>query len=93
MKIQLTEKQKMLLQHLQCTDNRVVITAQLDRSDYKELNKVLEGLGGKWNRKEKAHIFPENAAAIIQDAFTGETKPDLLKTEEVTKSRKSFRRY
>lgn len=90
MKIQLTDKQKLLLQHLQCTDNRVVITAQLDRSDYKELNKVLEGLGGKWNRKEKAHIFPENAAAIIQDAFTGEIKTDVFKSEEVKKIRNFF---
>lgn len=43
---------------------------KLDRAEYQAVNKVLEMLGGKWNRKAKGHIFdydPEEAieAAII----------------------------
>lgn len=30
---------------------------QLDRKLYTDVNKVLAALGGKWNRKEKGHIF------------------------------------
>jgi hypothetical protein len=37
--------------------NQVTIHGQLDRSLYKKVNDVLEALGGKWNRKAKAHVF------------------------------------
>ena len=30
---------------------------QLDRADYMAVNKVLELLGGKWNRKVRGHVF------------------------------------
>ena len=35
-------------------------SVQLDRKTYTEVNKVLENMGGKWNRKTKAHVFAEN---------------------------------
>ena len=35
---------------------------QLDRKLYVETNKVLEGLGLKWNKKEKAHISSEDVS-------------------------------
>ena len=38
-------------------NDRCAIVQQLDRGDYTAVNKVLEGLGGKWNRKAKAHVF------------------------------------
>ncbi len=34
------------------------ITQQLDRKLYTAVNKVLEALGLKWSRKEKAHVAP-----------------------------------
>lgn len=36
---------------------------QLDRAMYVEVNKILELLGGKWNRRVKGHIFPTEAEA------------------------------
>jgi len=33
---------------------------QLDRKLYMEVNKLLEALGGKWNRKAKAHLFNDD---------------------------------
>ena len=46
---------------------------QLQRSLYTQVNKVLTAIGGKWNRKAKAHLFDkdpsESIEAIIQ---TGE---------------------
>jgi len=42
---------------------------QLDRKTYLKLNKVLEALGGKWNRKAKAHIFPSKPSKIINAAL------------------------
>ena len=41
---------------------------QLDRKLYLNVNKVLELLGGKWNRKEKGHVFDENIEDKLNDA-------------------------
>lgn len=47
--------------------------AQLDRKLYVAANKVLEAIGGKWNRQSKAHIFADSPAEIIDDILmTGE---------------------
>jgi len=35
----------------------VLPAGQLDRDLYVEVNKAMEAIGGKWNRKAKAHVF------------------------------------
>lgn len=60
--------------------NAVRLTGQLDRKLYERTNKVLEALGGLWNRKAKAHLFEVDPAAAIENALlTGEvtTAQDL----------------
>jgi len=53
-----------------CYDGGVLrIAEQLDRALYLKVNKVLELLGGKWNRKTKAHVFTENARRLLADAL------------------------
>jgi phospholipid N-methyltransferase len=42
---------------------------QLDRKLYESTNKVLDALGGKWNRSAKAHVFPEACADLIDSAI------------------------
>ncbi len=42
---------------------------QLDRKTYVEVNKVLEALGGKWNRKAKGHIFDNDPAVDLEAAI------------------------
>jgi len=38
--------------------NAVILTCgQLDRKQYQAVNEILENIGGKWNRKAKAHLF------------------------------------
>lgn len=54
---------------------------QLDRADYVATNKVLELLGGKWNRKAKGHIFDY----CPQDALD-----NVILTGEVTDKKKEF---
>lgn len=39
---------------------------QLSRPDYVKINKVLETLGGKWNRKAKAHLFDADARDAVE---------------------------
>ena len=56
------------------------ISEQLDRGQYIAVNKVLEACGGKWNRKAKAHIFPCDAATVLDAVIiAGEvtTAPDI----------------
>lgn len=53
--------------------NELRLTDQLDRKLYERTNKVLEALGGKWNRKAKAHVFPADAGDLLGDVLaTGE---------------------
>jgi predicted RNA methylase len=60
----------------QCTvqGNELVITCgQLGRKTYEALNKVLVALGGKWNRKAGAHVFPDDPSVRVEEALlTGE---------------------
>jgi len=46
-----------VLSTLEVDGNNVRITEQLDRALYTRVNKVLEAIGGKWNRKARAHLF------------------------------------
>jgi len=54
---------------------------QLDRKLYVDVNKVLEAIGGKWNRKEKAHLFETPPADILEE---------ILLTGEYTNQRKEY---
>lgn len=51
----------------------VKITGQLDRPLYVAVNKALEGVGGKWNRKVGGHTFTDDPGdALDQLITTGE---------------------
>lgn len=61
----INEETRELLRRVEIVDpNRVKITQQLDRKQYKQLNDVLEALGGKWNRAAKAHVFDQPASEL-----------------------------
>jgi len=64
----------------QTSGNKLVLIGQLERSLYVKTNKVLEAAGGKWSRKDKAHVFVDDAyEAIEQIMLTGEiTTPQEL---------------
>ena len=48
---------------------------QLDRTTYAAVNKCLENIGGKWNRKAKGHIFDYDPAEAFDNLIlTGETE-------------------
>ena len=53
----------------------LVLVGQLDRKMYERTNKVLEAAGGKWSRRDKAHIFDDDAAdRIDQIILSGEVE-------------------
>ena len=54
---------------------------QLDRKTYTDVNKVLENLGGKWNRKLKGHLFDSSPEAALDE---------VILSGEYTNSKKEF---
>ena len=54
---------------------------QLNRNDYEKVNKCIENIGGKWNRKAKGHIF---------DSDPSEAFDDMLLSGETTNMKKLF---
>lgn len=55
---------------------------QLDRQTYLAVNKALECMGGKWNRKEKGHVFAHGDPAEMLET--------LILTGEVVDQKKNF---
>lgn len=49
---------------------------RLDRSLYIAVNKAIEALGGKWNKRAGAHIFAEFPADAISDAISSGSVED-----------------
>lgn len=58
-----------VLSRAECEGNALRLIGQLERALYVRVNEVLDSLGGKWNRKAKAHLFDENAADTIESAL------------------------
>ena len=54
--------------------NKLFLPAgQLNRKLYLDVNKALEAIKGKWDRKAEAHIFPDSPAEAIENILlTGE---------------------
>lgn len=55
-----------VLSGAQTTGNRLVLVGQLDRKMYERTNKVLEAIGGKWDKKAKAHVFDIDAVDALE---------------------------
>lgn len=53
-----------------------ITTGDLDRKLYTEVNEVLAALGGKWNRKAKAHVFENDPQAAIEQVTIDGTFTD-----------------
>ena len=62
-------------------ENTLYLPANLDRKVYTDVNKVLEALGGKWNRKAGGHVFDHSPADEIDD---------IILTGEYTDKKKEF---
>jgi predicted RNA methylase len=41
----------------------------VDRKLYEQVNKILEMLGGKWNRKSQGHLFKEDPNPLIENVL------------------------
>ncbi|MCX4094490.1 class I SAM-dependent methyltransferase [Nocardia sp. alder85J] len=55
--------------------NKLFLPTQLTQSVYKKVNRVIEAMGGKWSRREQAHLFPGDPAEIIAAAVASGRTP------------------
>lgn len=55
---------------------------QLSRPAYVAVNKALESMGGKWNRKQAAHVFPTEPTAAITAFISGAAMAKPPRTSE-----------
>jgi len=58
--IQIDQYVLKVLSTVEINGTDVKITEQLDRKLYLSVNEVLDRIGGKWNKKAKAHVFNED---------------------------------
>ena len=78
-----------VLMGVETDGNRLRITQKLDRTMYQKVNKTLSGLGGKWNSREKAHVFEKDVSEIIsQIVETGEYKDMKADCEKAVEEQK-----
>ena len=64
-----------ILSALEVDFDRVRIRQQLDRKSYLAVDKVLQAMGGKWDRRAKAHVFAGDARERIDQAIvTGDVE-------------------
>lgn len=60
---------KSALDGAECVGKTLRIHQQLDRDLFQRVNKVLESLGGKWDRKAKAHLFDGDCADMVEEVL------------------------
>ena len=65
------------------TGKVLTLPAGLDRKLYVSTNKVLEALGGKWNKKQNGHVFDDDASKVLKIALGKEGVVDKKKTYQV----------
>jgi len=67
-----------VLDEARVIDNKIYLrSGQLDRKTYLAVDKVLKAMGGKWNRKDGAHLFeaiPDLESVILTGEITDKAK-------------------
>ncbi|MEV6334643.1 hypothetical protein AB0M12_07985 [Nocardia vinacea] len=48
--------------------NNLFLPKQLSTADYRRVDRVIEAMGGKWNRRAQAHVFPGDPTEAIEAA-------------------------
>lgn len=76
---QITPEVLEILHGIDCDGRAARITQKLDRAVYTRVAKVLEIMGGRWDRKAGATLFDGSARDAIDDAITTGSVVDLQK--------------
>ena len=64
-----------ILERCRVEGNTIFLPEQLDRNVYVQVNKCLENIGGKWERKVKGHVYDHDPTDAFENLLlTGETE-------------------
>lgn len=85
--MKLTQDQIQILRNWKIEENRFLLLGQLDRKQYTDINKVLETIGLKWNRWQKAHI-----SELSQEELT-QALDDICETWEVETLQETIKKF
>jgi phospholipid N-methyltransferase len=55
---------------------------QLDRKTYVKVNEILESIGGKWNKKQKAHVFDSDVSDLMENVISNEETTTLKELQK-----------
>ena len=69
-----------VLSTVEIEGNNVRITAQLDRKLYIAVDKVLDRIGGTWNKKAKAHVFDVDPTERMEGVINSGVLDPKVKT-------------
>ncbi|MGY5311628.1 hypothetical protein ACXGR8_34610 [Nocardia gipuzkoensis] len=59
--------------------NNLYLPKRLSQADYRKVDRVIETMGGKWNRRAQAHVFPSDPTEIIEAAVARGTTPNTTR--------------
>jgi len=68
-----------ILEKCKIKDRTIFLPEQLDRKVYQTVNKCLENIGGKWNRRAKGHVFDCDPAGPFNDMLLSGETTDMKK--------------
>ena len=92
--MKLTADVQAILEKSSVTGNRLDLPAgQLDRKLYLKVAAALEALGAKWSKKERAHLFQEDAELVVADAVATGAVVDLRKEFQFFETPEAVARY
>ena len=74
--VEVPEFAREILRESRIEGNRLVLPQQLDRATYREIDKVITAMGGHWDRRQRAHVFPEDPAQVIAAAVASGSTPN-----------------
>jgi len=58
-----------ILARAEVSGNALYLPTGLDRATYLAVNKVIEAMGGGWNKQQRAHLFSRTAATVLTEAL------------------------
>ena len=64
------------LREARCDGNEVRLAKDYDKDFYRQLDAVLKAIGGRWVGRQKVHVFPSEAAVLVNAVVTSGVKPD-----------------
>lgn len=71
-----------VIRNVRVRGNVAYVEQQLDRDLYVRVNKVLEALGGKWDRRARGHVFETDPSEKLMAAVSAGQAVDVKKSVE-----------